>query len=338
MRRSERLDAEYVLPIRWTIDTDLPELTAYLSWLSGLVDVTIVDGSPVALYQDHKKEWSPFARHMAPEPWPGRNRKVAGVMTGVRLSRHEKVILADDDVRYDQASLTRLARMLDVAAIVRPQNYFHPQPWHAQWDTARTLVNRALGADYPGTFGVRRSVLLDAGGYNGDVLFENLELIRTVRAAGGQEIVADDLFVARTPAKVRHFFDQRVRQAYDDFAQPVRLCIELAMLPLILVSVRRPKLAIGLTVAVCALAEFGRRTAGGRAVFPATSVLWAPVWLAERALCVWAALWLRLNGGVHYAGHRILQAGTSQAAIKRHLDDEMKKRMAQTHDSNKRAA
>ena len=32
-----------------------------------------------------------------------------------------------------------------------------------------------------------------AGGYDGDVLFENLELIRTVRARGGEEAVALDL-------------------------------------------------------------------------------------------------------------------------------------------------
>ncbi|MBW8295859.1 hypothetical protein [Sphingopyxis sp.] len=36
--------------------------------------------------------------------------------------------------------------------------------------------------------GVRRSVLLDADGYSGEVLLENLELVRTIEAAGGRQI------------------------------------------------------------------------------------------------------------------------------------------------------
>ena len=45
--------------------------------------------------------------------------------------------------------------------LVRPQNYFEPLPWHARWDTARTLLNRGLGRDYPGTLG--RAPLAPAG-------------------------------------------------------------------------------------------------------------------------------------------------------------------------------
>ena len=90
-------------------------------------------------------------------------------------------MIADDDVRYDEAALTAVHRLLGRADLVRPQNYFDPLPWHAWWDTGRTLLNRALGADYPGTLAVRRSTFLAMGGYDPDVLFENLELIRTVR-------------------------------------------------------------------------------------------------------------------------------------------------------------
>jgi hypothetical protein len=69
---------------------------------------------------------------------------------------------------------------------VVPQNYFDPLPWHAAWDSARILLNRGLGMDYPGTLAVRRAAFLSAGCYDGDVLFENLELMRTLRSDGAR--------------------------------------------------------------------------------------------------------------------------------------------------------
>jgi hypothetical protein len=143
------------------------------------------------------------------------NGKVSGVLTGLRRAPHDKVVIADDDVRYDEAGLAFMSRLLDEADLVRPQNYFSPLPWHARWDTARSLLNRAFGADYPGTLGVRRGVVMNAGGYDGDTLFENLELIRTVEAVGGRVLDAGGFYVQREAPTARHFWSQRVRQAYD---------------------------------------------------------------------------------------------------------------------------
>jgi hypothetical protein len=61
---------------------------------------------------------------------------------------------------------------------------------------------------------------------------------------------------------------------------------------------------------VIALAEVGRRRAGGARVFPASAALWAPVWAAERAVTVWLALVMRLRGGVTYRGTRLWRAAT----------------------------
>jgi hypothetical protein len=320
-----RLVADYVLPLRWTGDRDLDELTGYLRWLRTRVDVIVVDGSPAAIFAGHGSRWRGLVKHLHPEPWPGGNGKVGGVLTGLRAAQHERVVIADDDVRYDNESLTRLVAALDEADLVRPQNYFRAAagrrlPWHARLDTARTLLNRAFGSDYPGTFGLRRSIVLAAGGYDGDVLFENLELIRTIKAHGGTERRADDLFVARMPPAAAHFARQRIRQAYDDFAQPGRLAAELALLPLLAWAVRRPpRLAAALlvcgAVVGCALAERGRRRAGGTRVFGATSALWAPLWLIERAVCVWLAVVARLAGGIRYRGVKISRAATPQRIL-----------------------
>jgi hypothetical protein len=312
---SERLAAEYVLPLA-AADVD-PELVAYLGTLVQDIDVTVVDGSPGPVRAALATALPPGVRHLTPAAWPGSNGKVAGVMTGVQGSRHERVVVADDDVRYDRAALATVVGLLDAADIVRPQNVFEPQPWHARWDTARSLVNRAFGSDYPGTFGVRAAALIAAGGYDGDALFENLELIRTLRAGGATEVRADALRVRRLPPTARHFLGQRVRQAYDDFAQPSRLVAELLLAPLLLVTARHPLRLAAVLVASIGVAEIGRRRNDGRALFPATAALWAPAWTVERAVCVWIAVLHRLAGGMPYRGRRLPLAAHSVRSIAR---------------------
>ena len=316
-----RLEVEYVLPLRWSDDTPLAELTDYLTELSAWVDVTVVDGSAPEVFDRHASRWRGLVRHVPPAPWPGRNGKVAGVVTGVRLARHEQVVIADDDVRYDLAGLAAVTDLLHEADLVRPQNFFDPSPWHARWDTGRTLLNRAVASDYPGTFALRRSTFLAAGGYDGDVLFENLELSRTIRAAGGRELCAESVFVVRRPPTAGHFLRQRVRQAYDDLAQPARLVVEASLLPTLATMAARGRLgwAVAGTMAVTVgLAEVGRRAAGGRRVFPATAPMWAPLWLAERTACIWLALGYRAAGGVPYAGQRLATAAHSVRHLRRH--------------------
>ncbi|HEX6844426.1 MAG TPA: glycosyltransferase family 2 protein, partial [Actinomycetota bacterium] len=288
----------------------------------------VVDGSSPGVFAANARAWDvPGVRHVRPDRrFAAPNGKVAGVHTGLRLARHEHVVVADDDVRYTTATLAAIQIRLATADLVWPQNHFVPAPWHARWDTGRTLLNRCAGLDYPGTVGLRRSFFEEMGGYRGDVLFENLELLRTVRAAGGREAVALDLFVARRPPTTRRFLTQRVRQAYDSLASPLRLSLELAAAPFVLWSVarRRYRRLLGAAVFSVAVAELGRRRAGGRAVFPRTSSLWAPAWVLERGVCVWPAVASRLRGGIRYRGVRIRRAATSgrrrSAGIGRGLD------------------
>lgn len=249
------------------------------------------------------------------------NGKVAGVLTGVALAADERLVIAADDVRYDDVSLQRVVALLDDCEVLRPQNYFQPMPWHAKWDSVRSLLNRMLGGDWPGTLGVRRSVLLATGGYNGDCLFENLELVRTVRAAGGRELVASDVFVARRPPAARHFLSQRVRQAYDEFARPGRLLWQLALLPsIVAIALKQPRLLPVLGAISILAAEMGRQREVASQVFPATTVLFAPAWLLERAVCSWLALASRVvHGGVTYHGRVIASAATSPRELERRL-------------------
>jgi hypothetical protein len=180
------------------------------------------------------------------------------------------------------------------------------------------LLNRLTGGDWPGTLGVRRSRLRTTNGYDGSVMFENLELVRTVIASGGRERVLYGAYVLRRPSTTRHFFSQRVRQAYDEIARPARFAIQLAVLPaVILLALGAHWLAIAIGIAaIVAAAEIGRRREGASRVFPASTPLFAPLWLTERAVCSWLALGARIFlGGVPYRGTILHHAATPMRVL-----------------------
>jgi hypothetical protein len=309
---------EYVLPLKTSLGYDAGELGKYVRGISSCVRVIVVDGSCPEQFLRNGRHFAGIT-HVPPKPaYTCANGKVRCVRTGLDLCRSDKIVIADDDVRYEPAELARIETLLDDYDLVRPQNHFHPTPWHAQWDTARSLLNRALGrGDFPGTLALRLTAQLRRDGYDGDVLFENLELIRTVRAGGGRELICD-LYVRRLPPTVAHFLRQRVRQAYDSQAQPGRLLLELALLPGAIWAARRPVRLIPLVTGALGLAEIGRRKNGGAAYFGYRATLFAPIWILERALCVWFALAQRFaRGGAYYAGQRIRQSAHSERWLRR---------------------
>jgi hypothetical protein len=305
----------YVLPVRWEVERR-GDLDRYLRQLSASCqEVIVVDGSPEHVFGANARMWGDHVTHIRPQPEVGLNGKAAGANTGVHHASHEAVVIADDDVRYHPNVLRRTVGLLGQFDLVRPQNYFWPLPWHARWDTSRILLNRAFGADFSGTLAVRRSRLRASGGYDANVLFENLELIRTVQAGGGRTVTPLDLYVHRLPPTVRHFWGQRTRQAYDDFAIPARMIVWLSIIPGLLAALRARKVwPVSATAASSVLiAERGRRRAAGRNVFPATSSLLAPAWLLERGICSWLAVIQRVrHGGVSYSDNLIPVAAHSR--------------------------
>jgi hypothetical protein len=326
-----RIEASYLLPLRWTEPGPIEELATYLRSLSELVgEVIVIDGSPPPLFRSHAEALRGVAVHLAPHgdlAFP--MGKVNGVITGIRECSCERVVIADDDVRYEPAALARTLALLAEADLVRPQNYFAELPWHARWDTARSLLNRVFTGDpafpvgdFPGTLAVRRSSFLRSGAYDGRALFENLELMRTIAAAGGSVVTPLDLYVARRAPRTAHFLSQRVRQAYDDFAIPARIGTFLAIGPLAAELLRRGRgrhLPLAALAAV-GVAELGRRRAGGAERFPTSGALLAPAWIAERSICAWLALGSRLRGGVPYGDGRLRHSANSLRRLRRRYE------------------
>src|SRR6476620_437923 len=106
----------YILPIKSVVSQAEGELTEYLRFLSSLAEVIVVDGSAPELFERHAFAWSGMVRHVVPAPDLATPMgKVGGVLTGMRLASHERLVIADDDVRYDAPGLERMSRAPDDA-------------------------------------------------------------------------------------------------------------------------------------------------------------------------------------------------------------------------------
>lgn len=310
--------ATYILPIRAAHGRAASDLAAYLRALD-IAQIIVVDGSPADVFELHRRAFPRNVEHVRPlAGMSGKNGKARGVLSGLACAKYDRVIVADDDVRYDADAIRSVLGILDRADVVRPQNYFSPLPWHAALDSARILINRALDGDWPGTLAFRASLL--PFGYNADVLFENLELVRTIRANGGREALARDVFVRRIPPTAAHFFSQRVRQAYDEFARLPRLLAALAIVPFAILAFalhRRDWLA-ALAAASIALATIGLLRGAAYRYIPCYCALLAPAWLAERGVCAWLAVYERARfGGVRYSGGVLSRAASSPAELRK---------------------
>ncbi|GLY88823.1 hypothetical protein [Actinoallomurus iriomotensis] len=76
-----------------------------------------MDGSPAPLYEAHARAWKGIVRHVPPDPdLSYANGKVNGVVTGMRRVVADRVVIADDDVRYDGPALTAVLALPPASA------------------------------------------------------------------------------------------------------------------------------------------------------------------------------------------------------------------------------
>jgi hypothetical protein len=329
MTREIRQDVScsFIVPIR-RVKVDAIEIERLADYFKLLrlagCEVLIVDGSPQLIFEEHRKAWQGFSRHGAPDPkYTYLNGKVNGVHTGVDLASCERIILADDDIRYNAADVKRMCALLDTFEMVRPQNFIAPLPWWARLENARILINRGVlrAGDYPGTCGFRRSTMRYVGPFDGDVLFDNEEIVRHFALNGVDINYALDFFILKRPPTFRKWLEQRPRQAYEDFVMRAKTAAFISVLPVtlglgFLLDVRAAIFFLALLSLVSvALSSRGILRNAAYRFFPVTSPLFAPLWILERSLSVyWALYWWARYGGYPF-GQKLLSKGTGDAWI-----------------------
>ena len=315
--------ATYLLPIRRSVFSKFEacQFADYFKRLDAAgCEVFVIDGSPSEVFAEHAKIWSDVCRHeVVDSRFTFLNDKVNGVHSGVALATTDKIILADDDIRYDKIDIQRMCVLLDKFEVVRPQNYLRDdvRPW-VLMEAARMLINRAIlrTADYPGTCGFRRQTFLNASEYDGDVLFDNEELIRHFARRGARIAYENDFFILKRSPTFRKWLEQRPRQAYEDFGLRGKTLLFASILPLAVVIT-----AIGGIFALAwfwlvihiisgALAVIGRKRGTAAQYFDwFHAPFYASSWIFERAISTWVAFYWRIRFGGYPFGRRLLCKG-----------------------------
>lgn len=326
-KSNEDMQATYLLPIR-RVRFDQAEVERLCDYFQMLqlagCEVLIVDGSPKSIFEENKKSWEPFGVHVAPDPkYTYLNGKVNGVHTGVALASCERIILADDDIRYTASDIKRICHLLDQFEMVRPQNFIYPRPLWARLEIARILINRGVlrAGDYPGTCGFSRSTMYRVGPYDGDVLFDNEEIVRHFALHHAKINYALDFFILKRPPTFTKWLEQRPRQAYEDFVMRAKTAAFLSVLPgtLALSYFRSLRAGFVFLTAIALisvlLGTFGLLRDRAYRFFPFYSSLYAPLWIVERSVSVYWAVYWRLRYGGYPFGQRLLSKGTGGAWV-----------------------
>jgi len=291
-------------------DGDLRDLAAYLSTINlAGCEVIVVDSSPAPVFEKNRRVLRWVSRHIAARP---RHRSFSGaidvIRTAIDVSTSDKVIVADENVRYDGTAVDSVCELLDFHEVVEPQDYFDPLPWWIGIEAGRMLVHRGVEPlpDHGATFGMRKAAVrglrgVDVAWSNGD------DPVRHLTSQGAEVFSACDVFVRRLPPPLNDWLRDRPRQAGDDFDLPVKTAFFFALLPvaIVLAIVGGVRLAGGYAGAIaCAslvLAIRGRGRAS--AFFPLRACLSAPLWVFERSVSVYWALLQKLRGTSTEAAH-----------------------------------
>lgn len=281
---------------------ELRKLANYLSTL-GLaeVDVVVLDPSPRLQFDVNARILRWVGRHVAVRPeHRSPSSAVDIVRAAVDVAGCEKVIVAAEDVRYTPEAIGQLCDLLDLHEVVEPQDYLDPLPWWGGIDAARILVHRGIEPqpDHGATFGFRRTAVRSLRHIGPADLHD--DQARRLAAVGAEVYPAPEVFVRRQPGQLAEWMTERARQAGGDFTLPMKSAFFFSLVPLLTLLAILGGLRLAgsyasvIAVASVALAVRGRSGAG--AFFPLRAVLFAPLWVFERSVSVYWALFRKLRG------------------------------------------
>ena len=281
---------------------ELRELASYFSTLNVAgCEVIILDPAPRMVFEENARILRWVGRHIAVRP---EHRSPSGATDAVRaaltLGSCEKVIVAAEDVRYTPEAIGQLCDLLEVHEVVEPQDYLEPLPWWGGIEAGRMLLHRAIEPqpDHGATFGFRRSAIRSLRSLDFVEVVE--DHARRLVAAGAEVYPASNVFVRREPGALDEWVAERPRAAGVDFTLPIKTAFFLSLLPLLLLLtvLGGAQLAGGYAsvVAFASIALALRGRSGAATFFPLRACLFAPVWVLERSVSVYWALFRKLSG------------------------------------------
>jgi hypothetical protein len=281
--------------------SDLRELGNYLSTLSVTgCDVVVLDPSPRMLFDLNTRILRWVARHVPVRP---EHCTPAGTLDRLRAAASvaacEKVIVASEDVRYTPAAIGQLCDLLEKHEVVEPQDYLEPLPWWGSIEAGRILVHRGIEPqpDHGATFGFRRGTVRALRALN---LIEDHDPARRLATAGAEVYAASDVFVRREPGAFEDWLEERPRIAGNDFSLPLKSAFFFSLVPFLLLLgfLGGMKLA-SVYASIIAFSSVGlalRGRSGASSFFPLRACLFAPLWVIERSVSVYWALFRKLRG------------------------------------------
>lgn len=276
-----------------TTEEEVHQLARYLSTLSGAeCEVIILDAATGSEFENHRRVLRWVGSHR-----PGHDPDT--LRTAFDAATTEKVIVATACTRYTPAEINQICELLDRYEVVEPEEFIEPMPWWGGIDAARILLLR--GVDHPGgdsaTFGFRRSVFRPLRG------IEELQAdshLRRLMLQGTDFHSARDVFVRRQAPQLRPWLMARAYEARNDFMYPMKAAFFLGLLPLVVVLalIGGARFASGYAgvIAVGAVMLAVRGRAGATKFFPLHACLFAPLWIVERSIGIYWALFQRLTG------------------------------------------
>ena len=303
MRNAQDCRCSYVVVVESAASSinDLRELGNYLSTLSVAgCDVVVLDPSPRMLFELNGRILRWVARHV---PVRAEHCTPAGTLDRLRAAASvaacEKVIVASEDVRYTPGAIAQLCDLLEKHEVVEPQDYLDPLPWWGSLEAGRILVHRGIEPqpDHGATFGFRRGTVRALRALN---TIDDRDPARRLVAAGAEVHAASEIFVRREPGAFENWLEERPRLAANDFALPLKSAFFFSLVPFLLVLGVLGGLRLAAVYAgIIAFSSVGlalRGRAGASAFFPLRACLLAPLWVLERSVSVYWALFRKLRG------------------------------------------
>ncbi|WP_186131940.1 hypothetical protein [Burkholderia gladioli] len=252
--------------------------------------------------------------------WSGyfvENKKTLNIISAVRHSTSDYLILLDDDSEITLAVVNKIVGELNRVDCVRTSVSFSKENLTNMVDMCGIFIVNSTCKDrqFWGMQALRRSVAHHLFDVRRNTLFDELTFFRHLISRGATfSYLADVSIVSHCDRSYTEFFEQRLRYSYENFAYPMRSCLFFSIIPIIIAA----SLLFGFQVMMFALACLSTISiffslVGWMASRKASKHsivinLAAPLWVGLQSIFIWLALLRICLGGKEFSGSNLRYA------------------------------